>query len=191
MNDTPDTDARSADFEQLHVHVQGLIGRKCWKIAFTYGGELSLHFGRRLAYHNPKMVGKRRGEWRLDTRATAWTAFTPRGTISSKERDQKGEKAVEAKLQELEGRKVTNISVSVPDNVLTIEFGQDDLFRVTPTRTSAGSDLAYWRLFMPEHKQVTFGPGPFWKSLVRQTGACNTEEAAHVPQKHTVTKNRA
>src|SRR6266446_1238776 len=129
MNNTPNSDSRSADLGQLHAQVQGLIGRKCWKIAFTYGGELSLHFGRRLAYHNPKMVGKRRGEWRLDTRATAWTAFTPQGTISSKERDREGEKSVEVKLKKLEGRKVTSISVSVPDNVLTIEFGKEELLR--------------------------------------------------------------
>jgi hypothetical protein len=128
------------------------------------------------------MTGKRTGEWRLDTRATPWAAFTPNGVVLSKDREMKGEKTVEKELKIFEGHKVTDISVSVPGYVLTLAFGKDLLFRVTPAASSAKSGLCYWKLFMPDHKAVTFGPGNFWESVVRQTSMRNSEEAAQVLQ---------
>lgn len=178
MSNSETKPTRSTDLQALHSQINGLVGRTCWKVAYTYAGELSLHFGRRLAYRNPKMAGKKTGQWRLDTRATPWTGFTPNGVISSKERETKGEKTVEKELKVFEGEKVTNITVSVPDRVLTVVFGKDLLFRVTPTANSTKSGLSYWKLFMPDHKLVTFGPGDFWESLMRQTGTRSPEEAA-------------
>ncbi len=162
MNDANMLERRSTDLEELHSVVRGLIGRKCWRAAFTYGGELSLHFGRRLGYQNRLMKGKRTGEWRLDTRATPWTLFTPCGSTSSKDRNRDGEKSVEERLRALEGRKVTAFSVSIPDDFLTIAFGNDYLFQVNPNANNAKSHLAYWKLFMPGHKLITFGPGGVW-----------------------------
>lgn len=90
----------------LHTQFKGLIGRKCWIFAFTDGGMLSLHFGRRHSY--PSVAGKRTGAWQVDTRAAAWSAITPHIIVSSRERGPECEKDLEAKLKWLDGPHVTN-----------------------------------------------------------------------------------
>ena len=160
MADAKTVKAKSTDLGKLNPIIHGLIGRKCWKLAFTYGGELTLHFGRQISYNHPVMSGKKTGQWRLGTRATACAVFSPQGSISSKERAT--EEVLEEKLKVLEGRKVTKINVSVPDNILTIAFGNDHLFQVIPTISDAKDTMSYWELFMPNHTVVTFGPGNSW-----------------------------
>lgn len=151
----------STDLNLLHVAIGGLIGRKCWKVAFTYGGELTLHFGRRLSYGTPQLADEKHGEWELDTRASSWVLFTPSGAVS----DRDGEEAnLEVKLRALQGREVTRINVGVPDNVLSVEFGGQHMFQIVPkkTRIAKKDDLSDWELFMPHHQMVTFGPGKTW-----------------------------
>jgi hypothetical protein len=160
----------SKDLLALHGIVRGIIGRKCWKAEFSYASELILHFGRRqsdllraIPRFNLPERRVERGEWHLGTRATPWTLYTPRGIISSKEWSEENEKALQKKLTSvLAGRKVIQFSVSVPDDVLSVWFGDEYLFRITPTWRDAQYDVAYWELFMPGDKIVTYGPGSRW-----------------------------
>lgn len=151
----------SRDLSVLHSTIQGLIGKKCWRVAFTYGGELALDFGRGIAYELPALAGKKRGEWRFGTRGTPWQLFTPDGMVLSKHGT---EDDLEAQAKVLEGRKVTGFSVSVPDNALTISFNGSYLFRVIPTIADDKHDVPYWELFMPGHRLITAGPGARWSS---------------------------
>lgn len=141
-----------------HSDIKGLVGRKCWKANFAYGGELCLHFGRQVSYEMPLMKGKKRGEWQLRTRGTAWQVFTGTDAFSSKTGS---EAALSRKLKCLVGRKVKDISVSAA-NVLTVEFEGDRLFRITPTRQDAKSQLPFWELGMPDHRVARFGPKTGW-----------------------------
>lgn len=159
MNKAETEVERSSDLTLLRSTIDGLVGKKCWRAAFTYGDELTLHFGRKVQYGLPAMAGKQKGEWRLGTRGTAWKLFTPNGLISSAKGAQT---ALESQVKVLEGRQVTNVSVSIPDNVLTVAFGNDYLFRVLPSAADDKVDLPYWELFMPNHKLVSFGPGDSW-----------------------------
>lgn len=149
----------STDFAKLLAALHDLVGKKCWKVAFTHGGELSLHFGRHLSYDIPSMTGKKKGEWHLGTRGTPWKLFTPHGSVSSRGNN---EELLEGKANALEGRKVTRINIGVPDNALTIDFGNEHQFQITPTGNSVRSSLPYWELFMPNHRLLTFGPGSSW-----------------------------
>jgi hypothetical protein len=160
-NSTPVRRQTSRDLSLLHSTVQGLIGKKCWRVAFTYGGELALDLGRGIAYGLPALAGKKRGEWRFGTRGTPWQLFTPDGLILSK---QGSEDELESQAKVLEGRKVTGFSVSVPDSALTISFNGSYLFRVTPTAADDKYGLPYWELFMPGHRLIAAGPGPRWSS---------------------------
>lgn len=155
-NNSPTTKIASRDVS--HSDVKRLIGRKCWKAAFAYGGELCLHFGRRVSYENPLMKGKKHGEWQLRTRGTAWQVFTPTESFSSRGGN---EAALLEKLKCLVGRKAKDISVSNA-NVLTIEFEGNRLFRVTPTRHDARAQLPFWELAMPRHMVASFGPSACW-----------------------------
>jgi len=186
---TENTPTGSTDLDELHSVISSIIGKKCWRVNFTYGGSLSLHLGRQVPYTAPQMRGKKKGQWILGTVGTAWTLFTPHGVVSSKQKD---EKKLEAKAKALEGRKVTRVNISVPDTVLTVTFDNDHLFQVTPTRNDARSSLPYWELYMPDHELVTFGPGnawshsrsdEFWDGLVRHTGTEIPAQAAHVLQR--------
>jgi hypothetical protein len=138
--------------------IKGLLGKKCWKVNFAYGGELCLHFGRQVSYEMPSMKGKKRGQWQLRTRGTAWQVFTPSDAFSSR---RGSELALLRKLQRLVGRKVVDISVSNA-NVLTIEFEGSVLFRVTPTRNDVRAQLPFWELAMPHHMTASFWHDSGW-----------------------------
>ena len=138
----------------LTSEINRLIGRKCWKASFTYGGELCLHFGRRLSYDSPVLKGKKRGEWQLRTRATAWEVVTPTGSFSSL---RGSEAELEQRLECLVERKVKSVDLTNPA-VLTIEFVGKILFRITPTSDDARTRLAFWELGMPQHRVASFEP---------------------------------
>jgi hypothetical protein len=163
------TVALAPDSGLSHADVHGLVGRKCWRANFAYGGELCLHFGRHIAYESPLMKDKKRGEWQLRTRGTAWQVLTPTESFFS---IAGSEASLLRKLKCLVGRKVKDISVSNA-NVLTIEFEGSRLFRVTPTRHDAKSGLPFWELAMPRHMVARFGSALGWTfepSNVPKTG---------------------
>lgn len=132
----------------------GIVGKKCWKVAIAFGGELHLHFG---AHVVPKMAGKTKGSWRFGTCGTSWTLVTPKGKISSTERDVDD---LKAKIRVLEGSKVRGFKVStIATGILSIAFDNGCVLLVIPTAEDDKHDLPYWELFMPGHRMVTFGPG--------------------------------
>lgn len=151
--------AKSNSLDKLHrIIEEGLIGKKCWKVIFN-SGDLSLHMGARLSYHNPKMAGERKGEWIFGTCGTRWVLITPQETFRSGEED---EEKTEQRAKAIENSRVTGFGVSVPDNVLLMDFSNNCRLLVIPTPADAKYDLPYWELFMPNEKFVAFGPGPTW-----------------------------
>lgn len=148
-------------FDQLYRLLQGLKGKKCWEAAFSYGGELHLHFGVRTAYDNPNMAGKSKGAWILGTCGTPWHLVTSEGSVSS---ENHGEEDLEPRIKELEGATVTNVGLSLPDGAITIYFTNKRRLFVTPGARDRRYDVPYWELFMPGHRLVAFGPGSSWSS---------------------------
>jgi hypothetical protein len=136
---------------------QGVIGKKCWRVAFGYPQTLHLHLGAHIPYENAKMGEKRQGSWRFGTCGTAWTILTQKGTISSREKDQL---ALEKKVKVLE--KSTIIRFRVTGRLLTITFSNGCRLRITPTAEDDQYDIPYWELFLPKHRLVTHGPCKVW-----------------------------
>src|SRR5712691_6543482 len=89
MSKTANTPATRAMPLDARVAIQGLVGKKCWLVAFGYGPELHLHLGARIPYEYPKMAGKKHGSWRLGTCGTSWTILTPNGSVCSREHDER------------------------------------------------------------------------------------------------------
>ena len=144
---------------QLYSLVQGLEGKKCWKAAFGYGGELYLHFGARLPCHNPNVAGESKGAWIFGTCGTPWHLVTSEGSVSS---ENHREKELVSQIEELAGTTVTNVAISLPDGAITIYFTNRGRLLVTPTARDRHSDVPYWELFMPNHRLLAFGPGVGW-----------------------------
>lgn len=149
----------ATSIDKLHRLIQpGLIGKKCWKVIFNCG-DLSLHMGARLPYDNPKMAGERKGEWILGTCGTRWVLITPTQTLRSGDND---EVTAERKAKAIENSRIVGFGVSVPDNVLLLDFSNNCRLLVIPTAADAKYDLPYWELFMPDDKFIAFGPGAVW-----------------------------
>jgi len=148
-------------FAQLYSLVQGLEGKKCWKVAFGYGGELHLHFGARIPYDNPKMAGESKGAWIFGTCGTPWHIVTSEGSVSS---ENHSEKELALHIKELEGATVTKIGLSLPDGGLTVYFTNKRRLLVTPSARDRRYDVPYWELFMPNHRFLAFGPGNGWSN---------------------------
>lgn len=149
----------SCDLRKLPRTTEGIIGKKCWKIAFGYGGELHLHFGAKIPYENPKLAGQKKGEWRFNTCGTKWTLVSPDMSVSSHGAD---DKVLESKLKVLLNANVKHFEVSIPNNIVTVVFDNDCLLLVIPGPADDKFKLPYWELFTPNHMVVSFGPGRRW-----------------------------
>ncbi len=146
-------------FPQLYGLVQGLEGKKCWKAAFGYGGDLHLHLGARIPCRNPNMAGDSKGAWIFGTCGTPWHLVTSEGSVSS---ENHREEELVPRIRELEGATVTNVALSLPDGAITIYFTNKRRLLVTPGARDRRYDVPYWELFMPNHRLVAFGPGNGW-----------------------------
>ncbi len=150
---------KSTDLYKLHQIIGGIVGKRCWRVGFGYGGDLRLHHGARIAYGNPRMASQKKGEWRFATCGTTWELFTSKGLVDSRSGT---ERSLEKKAKILEGSRVANVEVSVPSNNLAIMFTNKCLFRIIPGTEDDKYDLPYWKLFMPDNMLVAFGPGKQW-----------------------------
>ena len=139
--------------------VGGLIGKKCWRVDFGYGGALSLHFGRQIRYENSKMDGKRKGSWILDTCGTPWVLAATTEVVSSNDAS---EAELEAKVTALEGRTVVNLSILMPARILALTLSGKYSFLIVPTDADRRHELPYWELFTPGRQLIAFGPGKRW-----------------------------
>jgi hypothetical protein len=146
-------------FAQLYGLVEGLRGKKCWKAAFGYGGELHLHFGAHIPRENPNLAGESKGAWIFGSCGTPWHLVIPEGSVSS---ENHREEELVLQIKELEGATVTNVAISLPDGALTIYFTGKRRLLVTPIARDRRYDVPYWELFMPNHRLLAFGPGNGW-----------------------------
>ncbi|MCY2929523.1 MAG: hypothetical protein NTV86_08520 [Planctomycetota bacterium] len=171
-------------FAQLYDLVQGLKGKKCWKAAFGYGGELHLHFGARIACHNPRMAGETKGAWILGTCGTPWHLVAPEDSVFS---ENHCEEDLVPQIRGLEGAVVMNIALAVPGGAIEIDFSNKRSLFVTPSARDRRYDVPYWELFVPNHRFVVFGPGNAWSygrsdvESQRQSGPSSKSWLSNIP----------
>lgn len=126
-------------------------GKTCWKVAFTYGGQLCFHFGRKIAYEHPKLANQFKGEWILNTCGTEWSVQTPSGWVTSSF----DEKAAQSRLKVLEGHRITRFSQL--HSWLIVEFGKSFTLFVCPSVRDTKYDVPYWELYAPGHLVCSIG----------------------------------
>ncbi len=147
---------KATDLDRLHGIVEGVIGRKCWKVTVNYG-ELCLHMGAHVSYENPKMAGEKKGAWILGTSGTSWILLTTKGAVNSADGE---DEELERKAKVIENSRVTGFNVA--NNILLMDFSNKCKLLVVPTTSDAEYDLPYWELFMPNNMFIAFGPGNAW-----------------------------
>jgi hypothetical protein len=157
-----------ADLAELNGIISGLIGKPCWNTDFSYGDELYLEFGAKLAYSSAPMAGELYGEWRLGTSASPWTLFRADGSeITSQEVEVD---AARIHLLEIIGRQVVAAAVSLLQFDLLVEFDNGHQLEVRCAGDDAPDDdserdmfeLACWDLYMPGGQILEVWAGRRW-----------------------------
>lgn len=142
----------------VETELRSLIGKKCWKAAFSYGGDLRLHIGGRVSYGIPQMAGKKKGEWVFSTCATQWVIVSHEHSMQSVGHTQA---VLEEQAKNLEARRITGISAT-RQGMCAIAFSGNWTLIVLPNASDKKYKVPYWELFMPQDKVIICGPGDQW-----------------------------
>lgn len=175
---------KAVDVARLYRIIQGMIGKRCWQAAFTYGGDLRLQIGARIPYKNPNMAGKKKGSWIFGTCGTPWVLITPEGSVSSGDGD---EEELEERLKVIQNSTVIGFGLSLPNEAVSVTFSNKCRLDVTPTARDRKYGLPYWELFTPDNRLVAFGAGGRWshkRADVPPNGRSGSPSRKKSPAKH-------
>jgi hypothetical protein len=148
-----------ADLDEINELVRGISNKKCWKASFSYGDELMLHIGARVAYSSKAMAGHEKGEWLLGTRGTDWSLTSGAEVIVTS--DDLSDVS-RGKVQLIENTEVNDFQIDYPTLALVIVLGGSYSLSILPDREQRSFDLPYWELFTPNHMLLKVGPNNSW-----------------------------
>lgn len=153
-----------------------LVGQPLLQACFSYGDELTLHFGERRAYSHPRMAHLFKGSLILGARASAWRVVGLDGRFDSNSIPE-DEDASEAKRRfkawaaEWGEMRVVKAMVvgqpqAAPKLILMLAGdGAPLLVEIAPASIDPAENeapLADWELFTPDDGLLSVGPGPQW-----------------------------
>jgi hypothetical protein len=186
----------SDDLPGLHAHLAQLIGEPFRFVRFSYGDELTLHFGDLEPARHPKLKGKLYGAFMLGLRASPWilkSGSEPLVVNGGALLDSsKAELGTPLDKRELESRKIIEpgslVLTAAPFFVqpvdgfgLQLRFADGSLLSVVPAMPEPDEpedeglpELADWELFTPRGL-LSVGPGRRW-SLERKRVASTERE---------------
>lgn len=154
--------SKSQVAEIISLIVKPLIGEVCSQVRFSYGDELVLDFGELSNYNHPKLSYLQKGSWQLCTRATDWILTKENiGQISSFNAATNFDIAKEA-IKQLKNKKLIEFSINYHSFYCCLTF-DDNYHFILQCDYEDEIDLAYFELFMPEHKVLVFGPKLNWE----------------------------
>ncbi len=149
----------SHDLQALTQLASNLIGETCWRVNFSYGDELMLHFGDRLPYRQASMSGQEKGAWILGTRVSPWQIYAAGAMVADSETNA-AELSTQIRLPI--GKKVRDVKLDPATMQLSIEF-TDDLSLVLQPELDSEAGLPEWELFMPSG--MVLQAGRVWSLL--------------------------
>lgn len=180
---------KAADPFLLQAYLQQLIGQPFLHFRFSYGDELSLHFGLPRSYESPKMKHLVKGSYILGTRASRWflrSEARPTVIFGGKEFEpQDGANLQSLSKKDLEtadimqrGARIVFAS-SIPFSFpfpgapvfgfglsLSLSDGASILIAPESVETlSLTETIADWELFTPYERLLRVGPGVQWSYL--------------------------
>ena len=109
----------SRDLQALTQLACKLIGETCWRVNFSYGDELMLHFGERVPYSQASMSGQEKGAWILGTRVSHWQVNSAGSIVADSETDSRD---LIDLVRVLIGKRVLNVKIDEATMQLSIEF---------------------------------------------------------------------
>lgn len=185
------TRERSSDALELRAYLQQLVGQPLLFIRFSYGDELTLHFGQPLKYKSSKLANLSRGSYIIGARASFWLlrthvpAAVVIGTSSASRLWSKHKSLTPEDVEESDFlRPGTRIVTADPFALTTgtrspygfglsllLEHGASLL--VIPSRPSRRNHrrhrVADWEVFTPYDRYLAAGPGLFWSYRLSRT----------------------
>lgn len=152
---TSERQARAEHADEGARWIERLAEVTFLRAAFAYAGELRLHFGNPVAYENPKMAGRTRGEWVLSLRATPWVLVAD-GTLLSRSHDEQQHGL--RNFAELEGKRLDDARMRRKDAAVTLHFEDGSWFMALtePQRRKKATEL--WELLTPSGLFVVARP---------------------------------
>lgn len=180
------TRQRSSNGLELRALLQQLVGQPFLFARFSYGDELTLHFGKATSYRNPKLRGLRSGSYSFGARASEWFLCTePAVLVGTQESMRRPRNVAAVTGDEIErsrllrpGARVVAID-AIPLRTARgalYGFGLSMLFSDGPAlvvlprpprrrSTARQDDIADWEIFLPHHRYLAVGPGRRWSYL--------------------------
>jgi hypothetical protein len=146
----------------IKIILQQLVGKCCWRVSCSYGGEYILDIG-------PKrpsvVVGKERGEWMLCTDGTGFKITdTTKGNVIfdgiGKDTDnEEVKRQIEQAFSSILDQPITDIQVDYASLTIIATFNGQIAFEIVPTKEDDEIDLPYWSLLAGDEKRLEMGPG--------------------------------
>lgn len=196
---------KATDLRVLQAYLQQLIGQPFLHFRFSYGDELSLHFGQPRPYESPRMKHLFKGSYILGTRASRWylrseshaavvigsDEFLPpqastlrvltKQELESGELVQRGARIVVASGIPLAG---ASPGTALSSYGLTLSLSDGSSLVIAPEAAASVAPeeeaSADWELFTPYERYLRVGPGLQWSYLPsRQPALPPTAELAH------------
>ena len=157
----------SSDLGAIHTIVDRLLGKTCWQARFSYGDELTLHFGDRVSYAQRSMADLKKGSWILGTRGTNWQLSRASNCIVNSDAIPE---TMRENVRHIEGLALTALDINYPNLGLILTFGEQLQLSVLPSLEDDNYDLPYWELFTPEQYVLKVGSRLTW-SYTRATAS--------------------
>lgn len=145
----------AGDVAQIEQHLAGLVGREVWGPRLGVGSFITLELGER----QTRTVRGREtthGEWHLWVYCSAWRIDGEEDVVVASE-DAREE--IPDRLERLDGRRVSGVSVAAPSLELTVAFDDGLTLRVFPIFSST---FEHWFLYTPDGNVLSAGPGAAW-----------------------------
>jgi len=182
----------ATDLPSLQAYLQQLVGQPFLHFRFSYGDELSLHFGSERPYASAKMKHLTKGSYILGTRASKWllrsetrsvvvlggkeveTQFTsPLKPLSREELEssgiiQRGSQIVGANAMSFNFPEVSGFPDAPTCGFgLSLHFSDGSSILVAPEASADDHEvqIADWELFTPYERFLRVGPGLHWSYL--------------------------
>lgn len=151
--------SQNQDLDFVKEIITLILGKTCCKTIISYGDELRLEIGDRIACQPKAIAGQEESEWEFGTRGTDWQLIADSGNILTSSAE--NVELFKSKVKILESTTITKFETNYPDLVLTIGFSNGCELKLFPDLDD-DCDVSCWELFTPNNMLLTLEPGGIW-----------------------------
>lgn len=181
--DLSGTQHKTSDHQLLRAYLQQLANQPFLHFRFSYGDELSLHFGSPRKYASKRLRHLSKGSYIIAARASNWflgVASPPSIIVGASDFSTSGPSTTPVSKQELEtsafvkqGARILALDAilfssgphSRPGFALTLLLSDGSSFSIRPNLdepVDETDDVADWEVFTPYERCIEVGPGLQW-----------------------------